>query len=264
MSIPGRLELNWPESSKPVKNYDAQGVWRKEYGYSTCTINDPTISAHQFEDLIIKTGICAASNMKARDELNAEFAMSAQALQEDLSLQKKLEEAAAADGVPHRRKKHRQAFDPDNPFGDGDHGEDGAEAEPCQVRSKITMRQFLEIFAKWRMAQYSQWTPLDKKEYGKLTLGELLLRLKHEWREGWGLVTTTNFVAMISEDRWLMARDPVVEALTDFDCMDLKVLFDNVTVIHKAEQDLRASRALTLVPWLRDHLTALITTAKVR
>ena len=34
-----------------------------------------------------------------------------------------------------------------------DHGEDGAEAEPCQVRSKITMRQFLEIFAKWRMAQ---------------------------------------------------------------------------------------------------------------
>ena len=47
-----------------------------------------------------------------------------------------------------------------------DHGEDGAEAEPCQVRSKITMRQFLEIFAKWRMAQYSQWTPLDKKEYG--------------------------------------------------------------------------------------------------
>ena len=66
MSIPGRLELNWPESSKPVKNYDAQGVWRKEYGYSTCTMNDPTISAHQFEDLIIKTGICAASNMKAR------------------------------------------------------------------------------------------------------------------------------------------------------------------------------------------------------
>ena len=41
------------------------------------------------------------------------------AIQEDLSLQKKLEEAAAADGVPHRRKKHRQAFDPDNPFGDG-------------------------------------------------------------------------------------------------------------------------------------------------
>ena len=81
MSIPGRLELNWPESSKPVKNYDAQGVWRKEYGYSTCTINDPTISAYQFEDLIIKTGLCAASNMKARDELNAEFAMSAQALQ---------------------------------------------------------------------------------------------------------------------------------------------------------------------------------------
>ena len=31
----------------------------------------------------------------------------------------------------------------------------------------------------------------------------------------------------------LQARDPVLEALTDLDCGDLKVLFDNVTVIHK-------------------------------
>jgi hypothetical protein len=33
------------------------------------------------------------------------------------------------------------------------------------------------------LLQYTEWKPADKKEFGKMTLGELLLKLKLEWRE---------------------------------------------------------------------------------
>jgi hypothetical protein len=35
-------------------------------------------------------------------------------------------------------------------------------------------------------------------------------------------------------------------------------------VTHKAEQDLRASQALTFVPWLREYLQVLVSRARVR
>jgi len=126
------------------------------------------------------------------------------------------------------------------------------------------MRNFVEIFAKWRMQQYTEWKSKDRKEFGKMSLGELLLRLKREWREGWGLITRSSFIAFISEDRWLMTRDPLEEALSDLECQDLRVLFDNVKVTHKADQDLRGSEALTFVPWMRDYSQALITRARAR
>jgi len=237
IKIPGKVFLHWEESCVPAKNYDATGSWVKSYGHSTCSMEDATITADQFQNLILKCGICATSNLKARDELQEEFNEMADMLKEWQAQQSRLEEARP--DAPKKKKK--EIFDPDDPDGKQDF-------DLRKTKPKITMRTFLEIFAKWRMTQYVEWTPKDRKEFGKLTLGELLLKLKKEWREGWGLTTTTSIIATLSEDRWLMARDPLEEALTDLKCIDLKALFDNVKVTYKEDQDARASLALTFVP----------------
>ncbi|EKX45423.1 hypothetical protein GUITHDRAFT_138995 [Guillardia theta CCMP2712] len=210
-AIPGKVILSWPETCERVKNQDKSGAELKTY--IETSLDDAVVDKRAFSEHLFTCKIISPSDWKAsrnsnkRDELMKEFE-STVALQQDLE----------------RSKKSKTVPD-DKLINEG----------------KISVRQYIEIIAKWRMSrnQYHEWPYKDRKEYGSSTIGEILQKLKAQFRKTYGLRTTSTFICSVSEDRWLMTRHPLQEVLIDLKCQEIKF---------EAEQELRASQALTFVP----------------
>jgi len=237
--IPGKVILSWPETCEKVKNQDTSGAELKTY--LETSLDDAVIDKRGFSEHLFTCKIISPSDWKARDELMREFE-STMAMQLDLERSRMVVNAQS-------KKKNKSKMEPN---------------EKPLNEAKISVRQYIEIIAKWRMSRYHEWPYKDRKEFGSSTIGEILQKLKTQFRKTYGLRTTSTFICSVSEDRWLMTRHPLQEVLIDLKCQDIKPLFDNVRVHFEAEQELRASQALTFVPWLRDELMVITARARTR
>eukprot|EP00960_Hanusia_phi_P075603 768446-Hanusia_phi.AAC.7 len=149
--------------------------------------------------------------------------------------------------------------------------------------AKISVRQYIEIIAKWRMSRVkTQWPPIVQTENAIVSRvavqGQERVWVKHNRRDCKQSTapdldfTLTSLIVILSFS--------VNNGLTKVQCVGGPVADDQASIT-RAEQELRASQALTFVPcekiawlkkggtnsclrWLRDELMVITARARTR